>query len=203
MHAHSRALPSVIVLFSCLMLTLTGCQWATELDPSAPPASSSSSSEGGEPESIETHVIRVIDGDTIAVEPTDTLPATNDAGDEHVVRLLGIDAPEMNYHKGAEPECGAQEATDNLSEMLPEDSTVILTYDPVSDRTDRYGRSLAYVINPGLEDINENQVADGYAMPWYPASEPEPSRVSDYTAAADEAAQNSTGAHGTCDSIGR
>lgn len=203
MHTHSRTLPSAVVLFSCLMLMLTGCQWVTEFDPSAPPASSSSTSEGSEPESIETRIVRVIDGDTIAVEPSDSLPATNDAGDEHVVRLLGIDAPEMNHHKSADPECGAQEATDNLSELLPEGSVVILTYDPVSDRTDRYDRSLAYVINPGLEDINENQVADGYAMPWYPSGEPEPSHIPDYIAAADEAEQNSAGAHGTCDSIGR
>ena len=43
----------------------------------------------------------------------------------------------------------------------------------------------------------------GYAMRWDPSGEPEPSRIPDYTTAADEAEQNSAGAMGACDSIGR
>ncbi|WP_157109141.1 thermonuclease family protein [Cryobacterium arcticum] len=38
-------------------------------------------------------LIRVVDGDTITVVPSELLPAIDDAGTEHAVRLLGIDTP--------------------------------------------------------------------------------------------------------------
>lgn len=153
---------------------------------------------------MQTKLLRIIDGDTIAVAPVEgVLPGTNAAGDEHSVRMLGIDTPEMNFHDPADPECGAEEATEHLEELLPVDHDVILTFDEKADHTDRYDRSLAYVANLGLDDINLAMVADGYAEPWYPKSAPEPTRVPEYTKAAEKAEADNLGSYAECSDIGR
>ncbi|MEU6261824.1 hypothetical protein [Saccharopolyspora shandongensis] len=51
------------------------------------------------------------------------LDVNNDIPGEHVVRLLGIDAPEMNYRKAIGPECGAKTALNTWNpegELEPE-----------------------------------------------------------------------------------
>ena len=60
--------------------------------------------------------VRVIDGDTIAVQPTGSLVDTGYG--EHSVRLLGIDAPEMHKTTDQAPDCGAEAATEHLEELL-------------------------------------------------------------------------------------
>ncbi|MGP5364465.1 thermonuclease family protein [Brachybacterium tyrofermentans] len=147
----------------------------------------------------EATVVRVIDGDTLAVEPSETLPATNDEGTEHVVRVLGIDAPEMNYHDDAEPECGAQEATDYLEEMLPAGARVTLVHDGQADRVDRYGRTLAYVELEDVGDAGELLISDGYAIAWYPQSEPEPGRFPAYQASMTTARDADAGSWAHCE----
>lgn len=149
---------------------------------------------------IDTEVVRVIDGDTIAVAPVEgQLDATNDAGDEHSVRLLGIDAPEMNYYSDDAPECGAQEATDHLAEMLPEGMYVTLLWDTAADRTDRYGRSLAYVTAAdGPGDAGGAQIEAGYAIPWYPSNEPRPDRAGINESKHDDAVAADAGALASC-----
>lgn len=157
-----------------------------------------------QPGSVETRVTRVIDGDTVAVEPVEgILEATGEEADEHIVRILGIDAPEMNYSSGDSPECGAQEATDRLEQTLPVDMPVTVKFDPESDRTDRYGRSLAYVTTRGGTDTGLQQIADGYAVPWFPDGEPEPERVPEYRMATDTAVSQGLGAHAGCATVGR
>lgn len=154
--------------------------------------------------STETRLVRVVDGDTIVVQPVaGVLHPTNDAGTQSTVRLLGIDAAEMNYGKATGPECGAQEATDNLEKLLPAGSPVTITFDARADRTDRFGRSLAYVGSSTGDDINLAQVTKGYAEAWYPKGEPEPERVPAYKKAAVAASQQGLGAQGSCASIGR
>jgi micrococcal nuclease len=196
--------------------TLTGCHDGSPTVPGVPgdPApstsqaadrsASSQSQDRDKPVAVETEIIRVIDGDTIVVRAVaGALQPTNDAGTQHTVRLLGIDAAEMNYGKETGPECGAREATDHLESILPEGMPVIVSYDPKADRTDRYSRSLAYVTTRGGTDAGLRQVADGYAMPWYPESEPEPERVAEYRMAADAAVKHRAGAHSQCPTIGR
>jgi micrococcal nuclease len=77
--------------------------------------------------SRETVVVSVTDGDTIVVE----------GGTR--VRLIGIDTPEMRM--GAE--CHGAEATAAMEQLLPVGERVRLVHDV--ERTDRFGRTLAYV----------------------------------------------------------
>lgn len=203
------ALAAAAVLVALSLATLTGCQVIDEAIDQADNIASTSAPEpeqspsANQPMNVETKVIRVIDGDTVAVVPVEgVLEATDDEGTEHVVRVLGIDAPEMNYTSG-DPECGAQAATDHLETLLPEHMPVTIEFDARADRNDKYGRSLAYVVTRGGTDVGFTQVTDGFAMPWYPSGEPEPERVPAYTAAAEQATDAGVGSHGQCETIGR
>ncbi len=94
---------------------------------------------------------RVIDGDTFIDEH------------ERHIRLIGIDAPEMNYKKG-EPECKALKAKLFLKELI-EGKKVILKKDK-SDK-DKYGRLLRYVYLPDGIFVNEELVKRGLAKVKY------------------------------------
>ena len=150
-------------------------------------------------------IVRIVDGDTIAVAPTDSLPATNERGTEHYVRVLGIDAPEMNKMDEEPAECGAADATDHLVALLRDHPSIALVFDPLSDHTDRFGRSLAYVETLGDQpvDIGQEQVRAGFAEAWYPQGEPEPGRFVGYLEVQQEAAAAGAGAFGSCGTVGR
>jgi endonuclease YncB( thermonuclease family) len=89
-------------------------------------------------------VVAVIDGDTIRV---------SDAGGEHTVRLIGIDAPERG-------ECFYEEATDALRFALGSEGVRLQR-----DRSDvdRFDRWLRFVESPSGVDIGGELVAAGYA----------------------------------------
>jgi micrococcal nuclease len=83
----------------------------------------------------------------------DSLEAT----DGTKIRLIGIDAPDVET-KG----CFSGEATSHLRELLAPDSPVRVVSD--EDRTDRLGRTLAYLYRPadGLF-VNVAMARDGFA----------------------------------------
>ncbi|MCK9596024.1 thermonuclease family protein [Candidatus Pacearchaeota archaeon] len=97
-------------------------------------------------ESRTTKVERVIDGDTIVVE-----------NNTHV-RLLGINTPEKKekYYQEAK----------NFLEMAVLNKTIKLEYG--KDKTDRYGRELAYVF-VGNANVNKEMVDEGYANFYFPS----------------------------------
>lgn len=186
---------TVVLTAAAALTVLAGCtDLLSELDP-VPEADATVTQS--------TTVVRVIDGDTIAVQPTDELPATNDDGNEHVVRLLGIDAPEMNFYDDEDPECGAQAATDYLAELLPEAAAVTVVYDERADETDRYGRSLAYIESPETEDAGLAMLTEGHAAAWVPQSAPDPERLPTYEDAMTTAQRDRTGSWAQCPAIGR
>ena len=107
-----------------------------------------------------TDIGTIFDGDTFVV----VIENEENEEEEHVVRLLGIDAPEMH----PEPEDYAVEATDLVSHMLddeqtPEGYTILrrfLQYEPatsVVDRTDSE-RTLAYILIEVEDSSNEVHV---------------------------------------------
>ena len=89
-------------------------------------------------------VTRIVDGDTIDCDTTR-------------IRLLLIDAPERN-----QAPFGAQ-ASDALARLIPVGSAIGLEYDV--NRTDRFGRTLAYLHTTRGTLVNEALVRQGYAVP--------------------------------------
>lgn len=226
--AFGRHLALTLLIGLVVLVTLAGCQAApsqpvstvpVELSTSSPVApvapaeqtvtpSQTAAAAVPLPQTVTTKITRVVDGDTIVVQATSDLQPTNDAGTQHTVRLLGIDTPEMNYGKSAPPECGAQAATDHLTKLLPKGTMVTITYDqtPGVDRTDRYGRSLAYVSTSAITDVNLAQMKSGYAEAWIPKAAVQPERWNDYLSAAELPKYAKTGAYGApehCQSLGR
>ena len=96
-----------------------------------------------------SRVERVVDGDTLVLT------------DDTRVRLIGIDTPET-VDPRRPVECFGREASDRLKLLLPPGTPVRLEYDV--ERTDRYGRTLAYVHRAGDDlFVNLSLARDGYA----------------------------------------
>lgn len=98
-------------------------------------------------------VIKVIDGDTIDVSrPGGT--------DKERVRLIGVDTPETKDPRKP-VQCFGQEAAAFTGQL--KGRTVWLEYD--IQKTDRYGRTLAYVFLDDGAFFNLILVEEGYAQP--------------------------------------
>lgn len=166
------------------------------------PITSESSTDQEGPDVVEAVFNRVIDGDTVSVKTGDHLPANNASGSEHSVRVLGIDAPEIDWNDG-DHECGAQAAGDRLREVLENGDTVKLVYDAHADRYDRFDRSLAYVETDEGLDVAALLAEEGLVNAWYPSGEPEPERYELYAGYVDAAQTSSIGSWAHCDSMGR
>lgn len=99
-------------------------------------------------------VTKIVDGDTINVEP---FPDGEDS-----VRLLGIDTPETNY-RGRSQGAHAEAAKVFLNGLVHVGDTVTIEQD--QEERDRYGRVLAYVLKDA-ENINVKLVEAGMAAPY-------------------------------------
>jgi micrococcal nuclease len=107
----------------------------------------------GVPDDAEPAVVAdIVDGDTIRV--------LGAAGDQDRVRLLNVDAPEID-HPDHGRECGAGTATDLVEELLPIGATVWLA-DDREDR-DRFGRLLRYAWTGEGVDVQAALVEAGLA----------------------------------------
>ena len=129
----------------------------------------------------------VVDGDTLRVE---------DLGGRELgrVRLLGIDAPEV-AHPPTPAECYSTEATEQLEQLAPVGSTVVLTTNTGQPDRDRYGRLLRYVDHAGV-DVAHELLARGAARRYEAAQDL--AREESYSAAADDAQDADSGLWGTC-----
>jgi micrococcal nuclease len=96
-------------------------------------------------------VMRVVDGDTIIVNPNER------------IRLIGIDAPE-SVAPNRPVDCMGHESSQFLKEFLPKGTEVRLARDVEPE--DRYGRTLAYVwvASTGVF-VNAELVRRGFAQP--------------------------------------
>lgn len=101
-----------------------------------------------------TQILHTIDGDTLLTT-------------DHVsVRLIGIDAPEIDHDTG-QGEPGAFAARDYLRGLIEGSVTVGLVYDAESH--DRYGRLLAHVFLPDGTNVQAKILLQGLAIPYpYP-----------------------------------
>ena len=99
-------------------------------------ATISSPTVAADPVAATATVLKVVDGDTIDIR--------DDVRGRLRVRVLGIDTPETKK-PGYTVGCSGPEATEFAkSTML--DQRVALVTDPTQDTTDRYGRTLAYLV---------------------------------------------------------
>ncbi len=124
-------------------------------------------------------VVKIIDGDTIAVK-TD--------GGTSSIRLIGINAPEVS-HGESEGECFGDESTSHLKYLIG-DNDVVLEFDDTQGKYDEYNRLLAYVFIDG-NNINRQMIRDGYAHE-YTYEEPYKYR-NDFIEASDAAAKEKSG----------
>lgn len=97
-------------------------------------------------------VLKVVDGDTIAIDMN---------GKSVTLRLIGIDTPEtLDPRKPVQ--CFGKEASNKAKELL-EETYVSIEKDATQGEIDKYGRVLAYVF---LEDgtfFNKYMIESGYA----------------------------------------
>ena len=99
-------------------------------------------------------VTHVTDGDTLTVRPPG-------GGAETRVRLIGVDAPELNSRDGGRPDFWATDARDYLRRRA-DDQRVTLRLEQTNTR-DRYKRLLAYVYVNDSHNLNLDLVRDGHA----------------------------------------
>ncbi|WNG95003.1 thermonuclease family protein [Mycobacterium sp. ITM-2016-00318] len=101
-------------------------------------------------------VLKVVDGDTIDIR--------DDVRGRLRVRILGIDTPETV--KPASPvECWGPEATEFAASTLI-GQRFSLELDPTQDRTDRYGRTLAYIVRADGWDYSVEAARAGAARSY-------------------------------------
>lgn len=100
-------------------------------------------------------VRRVVDGDTVDV----------DCGAGKVrVRVIGIDTPEtVDPRKPVQ--CYGPEASAQAKKLLPVGAAVQVTADPSQGRTDKYGRTLAY-LSVGGRDYGLQMIQGGWAREY-------------------------------------
>jgi micrococcal nuclease len=131
-------------------------------------------------------VTEVVDGDTINISP-----ATN-GNDE--VRLIGMDTPETKDPSEEIEPHGPEASAYAVSKLSGVD--VELEFD--QERTDQYGRLLAYVYPAGGEMFNMDLVEEGYAQAYpYPPNTRYEER---FAAAQDEAREAGLGIWGLSES---
>lgn len=103
-------------------------------------------------------VTAVVDGDTLRIEGDDGRPV--------IVRLIGVDTPEMGSRdEPVPPERFAREATAYTRHTL-DGRRVRLEFEPAQDRHDRYGRLLAYVFLDDGTFVNDALVRQGFARAY-------------------------------------
>lgn len=109
-----------------------------------------------DPVPVTATVLRVVDGDTIDIR--------DDVGGRLRVRVLGIDTPETK-RPGYTVGCWGPEATEFATTTMV-GQRVSLEPDPTQNRTDRYGRTLAYLVRADGWDYSVEAVRAGAARSY-------------------------------------
>ena len=113
----------------------------------------SSPTARAQPVDTTASVLKVVDGDTIDIR--------DDVRGRLRVRLLGIDTPETKK-PGYTVGCWGPQATE-FAQSTMMGQRVALVPDPTQDRTDRYGRTLAYLVRADGWDYSVEAARAGTA----------------------------------------
>lgn len=159
-----------ILTFASLASALSLAGACTSARPSVPP-----------PQAL---VVEIVDGDTMVVAS---------GARTEILRLIGIDTPEVAHH-GQPGECFGPEAAAHLASLAPVGSVVLLSVDRES--RDIYGRLLAYVATATVPDVALQLALDGMADAL--AIEPNLSTADPVAAAVTEARRAGRGQWGAC-----
>lgn len=108
------------------------------------------------PAVVTATVLKVVDGDTIDIR--------DDVRGRLRVRLLGIDTPETKK-PGYTVGCWGPEATEFARSTMVGQRVAVVT-DPTQDRTDRYGRTLAYLVRADGWDYSVEAARAGAAKSY-------------------------------------
>jgi micrococcal nuclease len=109
-----------------------------------------------EPVSTTAVVLKVVDGDTLDIR--------DDNRGRLRVRLLGIDTPETKK-PGFTVACWGSEATEFAKTTMLGQRVALVT-DPTQDVTDRYGRTLAYLVRADGWDYSVEAARAGAARSY-------------------------------------
>ena len=100
-------------------------------------------------------VIKVVDGDTLAIEMN---------GQSQTIRLIGIDTPET-VHPSKPVECFGVEAS-NYAKAVLTGAQVSIETDATQSTYDRYNRLLAYIILEDGTNFNKLMIEEGYGYEY-------------------------------------
>lgn len=131
----------------------------------------------------------VIDGETIEVK--------DEHGGVSRVRMLGIYTPEVG-RGGEASECGADEVTAFVAELLPAGTLVYLVDDSQAEDKDQHGRVLRYVETVDGTDVGRLVLSEGYGGNWKPRTDPKFDRFEDYNHATVIALDHNRGSWASC-----
>jgi micrococcal nuclease len=106
-----------------------------------------------DPAPVTAIVLKVVDGDTVDIR--------DDIRGRLRVRVLGIDTPETKK-PGYTVGCWGPEATEFATTTMVGQRVALVT-DPTQDRTDRYGRTLAYLVRADGWDYSVEAARAGAA----------------------------------------
>ncbi|MEQ4208865.1 thermonuclease family protein [Actinopolymorpha sp. B9G3] len=145
---HTAALAAAV-------LALTGCGVEAQRT-DLPPKETGWTRYEPSPGRIPAEVVEVVDGDTVKVRRKE--------GTTETLRLIGLDTPETKDPN--EPVgCYGPEASAHAKELL-DGAKVRLETDSTQGRTDRYGRTLAYVWMANGSMFNEVMIGGGYGREY-------------------------------------
>jgi micrococcal nuclease len=142
-------------------------------------------------------VSRHVDGDTLWVA-VDEPGGVIEPGEDHRVRLLQVDTPEVTGSPVGE-ECFGPEAADFTAAQAPLGARVWLEHD--RRLTDRFDRHLRHVWLDDGTLLNERIVAEGYGVALL--VEPNDARIRQLRAAEDGARRAGRGLWSACELTGR
>jgi len=108
-----------------------------------------------DPVTVTATVLKVVDGDTIDIR--------DDVRGRLRVRLLGIDTPETKK-PGYTVGCWGPEASEFAKSTMVGQRVALVT-DPTQDMTDRYGRTLAYLVRADGWDYSVEAARAGTSPP--------------------------------------
>jgi len=172
------------------------CYYGRDTVPPQPSPAPTPTPEPRAADRYSARIMEVVDGDTVKVRLR--------SGTRKTVRLIGIDTPESRK-PGVPVECGAKSATNYMTKLAfrkrqgrKVGQNVRLTTDPTQDRTDRYGRLLAYV-NRTVDgaDMGKATIRAGWAMAYVYNSQPF-QRLGVYNSAQTQAKNGNRGVWGSC-----